>query len=90
MTAHQRMCGCCGAVLPDGRLYTCNDVCEAALNEDVNAYIDAAKVRRHLAGGTEDYIRSRDVRGSWQVDYFALAAGLARDLVPGRRNGGVK
>lgn len=42
-----RTCGCCGATLPDGRLYTCNDRCEAAQNGRIDEYVKAASLSRY-------------------------------------------
>ena len=84
------ICGCCGAVLPEGRQFTCNDTCEAALNDDINAYLDAARARRHAGGAPEDYMRSREVRGGWGTDLFSLASGITRGFHDPRGNGGLK
>ena len=42
-----RTCSCCGAELPDGRIYTCNARCEAAQARDIEAYLRAADEQRH-------------------------------------------
>lgn len=44
-------CSVCGDTLPEGRLYTCGDVCEAAHNENVDEYIKAKQAERLGLGG---------------------------------------
>lgn len=70
------ICSACGAVLPEGRQFTCNDRCEAAYNGKINEYISAAKLHRHSFEGQEPASTNLLAPTS---PWFGLAARLARD-----------
>jgi hypothetical protein len=53
-------CAACGGLLPEGRHYTCNARCEAAYNEDIEEYINAAKLARYEFEKGPDKVLPRD------------------------------
>lgn len=73
---HEPVCSWCGCLMPAGRQVFCNDQCQERYNHAADAYFDA---RHEPAPPVEDRLAGQPIPGSGgQLDYFDLAASLAR------------